>query len=86
MAESRRIEISEGLMGEIARFKVAADGLYVIEFRRISGQPFDGEPMARSAGAARLALLMWIRLLLSTGTAGLLDVPGLGPLRVDDAR
>ena len=37
--------IGKCLMGQIMRLEIAPDNLDVIEFRRVFGQPLDGEPM-----------------------------------------
>jgi hypothetical protein len=35
----------EGLVGQMMGFEITPDGLDVVEFGRVLGQPFDGEPM-----------------------------------------
>src|SRR3954463_6694810 len=44
--------VGEGLMGQGMGFEVAPDRLDVVEFRRISRQPLDGEPV-RAGGQRR---------------------------------
>ena len=45
------VDVIEGLVREMMRLEVAPDGLDVVQFRRVFGQPFDGEPM--DAGGQR---------------------------------
>ena len=45
------VDVIEGLVGEMMRLEVAPDGLDVVQFGRVFGQPFDGEPMG--AGGQR---------------------------------
>ena len=45
------VGVGEGLVGEMMRLEVAPDGLDVVQFRRVFGQPLDGEPMC--AGGER---------------------------------
>lgn len=45
------VGVSEGLVGEMMRLEVAPDGLDVVQFRGVFGQPLDGEPMC--AGGER---------------------------------
>src|SRR5271165_5243079 len=45
------VGVSEGLMGEMMSFEIAPDGLDVVEFGSVFGQPLDGEPMG--AGGKR---------------------------------
>ena len=40
-----RGDIGEGLMGEVMRLEIVPDDLDVIEFGRVFGQPFNGEPV-----------------------------------------
>src|SRR5271154_1299311 len=40
-----RGDIGEGLMGEVMRLEIMPDDLDVIEFRRVFGEPFNGEPV-----------------------------------------
>jgi hypothetical protein len=40
-------------MRQTMRLEIAPDGSDVVQFRRILGQPLDGEPCARAAGAAK---------------------------------
>ena len=44
-----RVRVSEGLMVQMMRLEIAPDGSDVVQFRRILGQPLDGEPV-RSGG------------------------------------
>ena len=37
--------VGEGLVGEMMGFQVMPDNFDVVEFGRIFGQPFDGEPV-----------------------------------------
>ena len=37
--------IGEGLMGQMMRFEIVPDHFDVVEFGRVLGQPFDGEPV-----------------------------------------
>jgi hypothetical protein len=39
------VGVGESLVGQVMGFKIAPDGLDVVEFRRVLAQPFDGEPM-----------------------------------------
>jgi hypothetical protein len=39
------VSVGEGLMGEMMRLEVAPDGLDVVQFRGVFGQPLDGDPM-----------------------------------------
>ena len=66
-------------MGEMMRLEVAPDGLDVVQFRGVFGQPLDGEPMR--AGGERCE-----RELAGVDRAIVLDQhhrregwPGLGP-------
>jgi len=45
------VGVGEGLVGEMMRLEVAPDGLDVVQFRSVFGQPLDGEPMC--AGGER---------------------------------
>ena len=45
------VGVGEGLVGEMVGFEIAPDGFDVVEFGRVLGQPFDGEPMG--AGGKR---------------------------------
>ena len=45
------VGVGEGLVGRMVGFEIAPDELDVVEFGRVLGQPFDGEPMG--AGAKR---------------------------------
>ena len=45
------VGIGEGLVSEMMRLEVAPDGLDVVQFRGVFGQPLDGEPMC--AGSER---------------------------------
>jgi hypothetical protein len=45
------VGVSEGVVGEMVRLEVAPDGLDVVQFRSVFGQPLDGEPMC--AGSER---------------------------------
>ena len=38
-------DIGEGLMSEVMSFQIVPDDLDIIEFRRVFGQPLDGEPV-----------------------------------------
>ena len=38
-------EVCEGLVGEVMGLKIAPDRLDFVEFRGVSCQPFDGEPV-----------------------------------------
>jgi hypothetical protein len=40
-----RVNAGKGLMSQVMRLEVVPDNLDVVEFRRILGQPLDGEPM-----------------------------------------
>ena len=40
-----RVNAGKGLMSQVIRLEVVPDNLDVVEFRRILGQPLDGEPM-----------------------------------------
>jgi hypothetical protein len=40
-----RGDVGESLMGEVMRFEIVPDDLDIVEFRRVFGQPFDGEPV-----------------------------------------
>src|SRR3954468_9247687 len=60
----------ERLMREVMPLQVAPETLDVVQLRSIVRQPLDGEPGARSASAARLALLVWIGPLSRTSTRG----------------
>src|SRR5271166_853705 len=40
-----RVRVSEGLMPQMMRLEIAPDGFDVVQFRRILGQPLDGEPV-----------------------------------------
>ena len=40
-----RVRVSEGLMRQMMRLEIAPDGFDVVQFRRILGQPLDGEPV-----------------------------------------
>ena len=39
------VGVGEGLVGEVMRLEIAPGALDVVEFRRVFGQPLDGEPM-----------------------------------------
>ena len=39
------VGVGEGLVGQMMGFEIAPDGFDVVEFGRVFGQPFDGEPM-----------------------------------------
>ena len=67
--------------GQALRFEIVPDRFDVVEFGRVFGQPFDGEPVGRAARAAIVALLTWIGPLSSTMTTGFVGRPGLGPYR-----
>ena len=41
-------DVGEGLVGEMMRLEVAPDEFDVVEFGRVFGQPFDGEPVRAS--------------------------------------
>jgi transposase len=40
-----RVDVGEGLMGEVMRFQIVPDDLDIIEFGRVFGQPLNGEPV-----------------------------------------
>ena len=40
-----RVDVGEGLMGEVMRLQIVPDDLDIIEFGRIFGQPLNGEPV-----------------------------------------
>src|SRR3954463_5839873 len=52
-----RVDILEGLVGEMVRLEVAPDRFNVVEFGRVFRQPLDGEPMGAGGqgGAGELA-------------------------------
>lgn len=50
------VGISEGLVGEMMRLEVAPDGLDVVQFRGVFGQPLDGEPMCAGGERCERAL------------------------------
>ena len=37
--------VGEGLVGQMMRFEIVPDNFDVVEFGRVLGQPFDGEPV-----------------------------------------
>lgn len=49
--------IGEGLVGQMMRFEIVPDNFDVVEFGRVFGQPFDGEPVGtgREGSGCRLA-------------------------------
>ena len=73
--------LGEGLVGQMMRFEIVPDDLDVVEFGRVLGQPFDGEPMGAGGKGRVVALLTWIGPLSSTMTTGLIRMPGLGPYK-----
>jgi hypothetical protein len=74
------ISVREGLMGEMMRLEIMPDGLDVVQFRRILGQPLDGKPMRTGGKRCQRELAgVWIGPLSSTSTTGLASWPGLGP-------
>jgi hypothetical protein len=52
-----RVDMGEGLMGEVIRLEVAPDDFDVVEFWSVFGQPHDGEPVrpGREGGQRELA-------------------------------
>jgi hypothetical protein len=72
------VGVGDGLVGQMMGFEIAPEGLGVVEFGRVLGQPFDGEPMG-AASAVMVALLTRIGPLSSTMTTGLTGRPGRGP-------
>jgi hypothetical protein len=74
------VEVGEGLMREVARFQVAPDDLSMsFNSGAYLGNHSTVSQWARSASAARLALLTWMGPLSRTRTTGLVGAPGLGP-------
>ena len=71
--------VGEGLVGEMMGLEVAPDELDIVEFGRVFGQPFDGEPVCAGGQGGERALLVWIGPLSSTSTTGLAARPGCGP-------
>jgi hypothetical protein len=51
-----RVGVGKGLMCQMVRLEVAPDHLDVVEFRRILGQPFDGEPVGAGGQRCRREL------------------------------
>ena len=49
-------DVGEGLMGEVMSLQIVPDDLDIIEFRRVFGQPLDGEPV-RPGGERRAGKL-----------------------------
>lgn len=49
--------IGEGLVGQMMSFEIVPDNFDVVEFGRVLGQPFDGEPVGpgREGRGCRLA-------------------------------
>ena len=63
-------------------FEIVPDHFDVVEFGRVLGQPFDGEPVGTGReGSGCRTLLTWIGPLSSTMTTGFVGRPGLGPYR-----
>ena len=48
--------VGEGLVGEVIGFEIVPDRLDIIEFGRILGQPFDGEPVGAGGQSGERAL------------------------------
>ena len=46
------VSVGKGLMGEVVRFQVVPDKLDVSQFRRVVGEPFNGQPV-RAGGERR---------------------------------
>ena len=68
------ISVGKGLVRQMIRLEVVPDHFDVAEFRRILGQPLDGEPVCAAAVASE-SLLVWIGPLSSTSTTGLAGCP-----------
>ena len=74
------VEVDEGSMRKVARFQVAPDDFDVVQNSgAYLGNHSTLSQWARSASAARLALLTWMGPLSRTRTTGFVGAPGLGP-------
>src|SRR5271157_4593183 len=51
-----RVDIGEGLMGEVMRLEVVPDDFDIVEFWGVFGQPLDGEPVRASGKRCERAL------------------------------
>ncbi len=73
-----RVGVGEGLVGEVMRLEIAPDGFDVVRFRRILGQPLDGQPVSAGGQCGSRGFAGGIGPLSSTSTTGLVGCPGFG--------
>ena len=74
-----RVDIGEGLMGEVMRLEVVPDDFDIVEFWGVFGQPLDGEPVRASGKRCERALADVDRPIVLDKHNGLAGRPGMGP-------
>jgi len=74
-----RIGVGEGLMGAVMGFEIVPDQLDIVEFGRILGQPFDGEPVGAGGQVGERALAGVDRAIVLDRHDRLGAAPWLGP-------
>ena len=75
-----RCDFGEGLVGEVMSLEVAPDGLDVVEFGGVFGQPFDGEPVGAGGQRGERELAGMDRSIVLDEYDRLGRSPGLGPI------
>ena len=74
------VGVGESLVGEMMRLEVAPDGLDVVQFRGVFGQPLDGEPVCAGGEGCERALAGVDRAIVLDQHDGREGLPGLGAI------